>query len=186
MAADRSRPAGGAPPPKLQKSPTGLLGAFSLKVGGLNPDIFGDTIVPTVDVYDQYLNQGEQQVRNVSIATVVGQPFVNATLTVPNFKCWRVLAVGGFVSMNAADVALIAQIGIGVVSPANPVTSALIGAAYPPQLGTSGRTVGFALRPPLFLTSGWQLSFGFTFSGNVTVAVANGAVGTALIQEFDA
>lgn len=168
---------------QLQKGPIGLLGAFALKVLGRNPPAFGDSVVPIVDVYDQYLNQGEQQVKSSAVALNIGVPFLNVTFTVPTSKCWRVLGAGGFVSLNAADAALIAQVGIGILSPADPLNSALVFAQYPPQLGANGRTIGTSFRPPLFLTAGWQVSFGFTFSGNITAA--GSATGTLLVQEFD-
>lgn len=180
--ADSARPAGGLPPPKLQKAPTGLLGAFALKVGGLNPDIFGDTVTPVVDVYDQYLAMGELQVKTNLTATQLvtsnGFDFV-----VPNFKVWRVISGAWYGTLNAADVALKSVISVGVKSPNSGPVANLFGTQESAS-GVGFRAFGMTFRPPIFLTSGWALSLGM--NTNTAITISSNFFATCLIQEFDA
>lgn len=167
---------------QLQKSPVGLLGAFALKVLGRNPPQFGEAVQPVVDVYDQYLSQGELRGMVQSGATIVGNPVVQQTLSVPRGKCWRVIGAGGFVSVNVADVALIYQ---GTIAIGDPTGSAEIPVfTYNlPQLGVNGRNFGCTFRPPLFIPSGWNVAVTAVASANPTVAGT--FIASVLVQEFD-
>jgi hypothetical protein len=165
---------------QLQKGPLALLGAFALKVGGRNPPAFGDTITPTIDVYDQYIATSELQVKNVVLATALST-FNQALMPVPAGKAWRVLAASFFGSLNAADVALLTGIAIGALAPGG-ASSCNLASAFQ-EAGATPRSLAFTLRPPLFLPSGWQLAFAmFT---NTAITVTSNIQCNALVQELD-
>jgi hypothetical protein len=99
-------------PSPLQKTPTGLLGAFDLKTLGVNPTAFGDTVVPISDVSDMYF-LGNQRATGTS-NTAVTAPALAVVTLVPAGEVWRVKAVGFSVARNAADVALTPYVGLRV------------------------------------------------------------------------
>jgi len=171
---------------QLQKPALGLLGALQLKIGGLLPALFGGTIVPTIDVYDQYLAQGELKV----VQNTVPISLVNTTsalrTTVPNGKAWRVLGVGGYWNFAAADVALIVQGSVWVVAPGiNPGAelSCPVFTYNVPQLGQSTRSFGYQCPRPIFLPAGWGFFIDMVSSALPTVA--NTFTTTCFVQEFD-
>lgn len=169
----------------LQKSPLGVLGAFALKVLGRNPDKFGDTVLPTADVYDQYLLQTELQMQIVSAGITVAA-FSNASvLLVPPGKIWRVLSVGTQgATITGADLALVWAVIISAINPAGTqavvTTGVLVGSA---PIGAV-RGHGLYLPRPLVLPGGWGLRF--QFSTSAAVANANSIQNVALYQEIDA
>lgn len=169
----------------LQKAPLGLLGAFALKVLGVNPDFFGRTVVPIADVYDQYLATTELQIKQGSAVAAIGSGSeFPATFTVPAGKVWRV--IGGSISgsLNVADAAINVQGTFGVISPNSGPTAAVL-ATGPIMTGMQAgtRSFGCSFRPPIFLPSGWSISSGVLFSAVTTVVST--WLATALIQEFD-
>lgn len=167
---------------QLQKGPIGLLGAFALKVLGRNPTQFGDTITPTIDVFDHYLSSGELQRVGQTITIGIGALTANADQTVPNGKVWRVLGIGAAFVINAADAGLAFASHFSVKSPGGVTLTQIFSAN---SVGSStGRTVGFYAGRPLTLPGGWAINFVHTASGagpTVATAVASGV----LVQEFD-
>lgn len=166
----------------LQKSPLGLLGALALKTLGRNPDQFSSSVMPTMDVYDQYLATSElQMVVDTTNLTLTGE--TTKTFTVPTGKVWRLIAAGGRTGLNAADVALIMAGVVNLQSPNGAPQRTPIGVFLTPQLGQGLRAFGFNFRPPIFLPSGWKVLVDFDFSAAVTVAVPG--IASIVVQEFD-
>jgi hypothetical protein len=149
---------------------------------GRNPPAFLDSVTPVVDVYDQYLAAGELRTLFDNTAPPLAGSFTR-TFTVPTGKCWRVLGAGGFVVLNAADVALIAIGAVGIVAPNTPASAATVFAQYPPQNGVGSRVIGCSFRPPIFLPPGFAVTVTFGFSGAITIA--GNAQAQILFQEFD-
>jgi len=164
----------------LQKYPIALLGALGLKVTGRAPPLFSDAGVPSVDVYDQYLAAGEMKLVTTTMPT---KPAASnsVTLSVPTSKAWRVIATSVYGSLNAADVALKSYLSVGVQTPSSPL-AVLLTSAFDPG-GAVARQVGIPLRPPIFLTSGFLLSFGLATSAAITITST--FICAALVQEFD-
>jgi hypothetical protein len=154
----------------LQKGPLGILGWFSLKVTGRNPPGFGDSVVPVVEVGDNYLATSELQLQiattNLSLAT-----FNGTTFTVPNGKCWRLIAASWAVGLNAADVAL------------RSFCDNVIVAQNDQAGGILPRAVGATWRPPIFVPSGWTVAVTMITSGAITVAVPR--IASVMYQEVD-
>jgi hypothetical protein len=165
----------------LQKGPLGILGWFSLKVTGRNPPGFGDSVVPVVEVGDNYLATSELQLQiattNLSLAT-----FNGTTFTVPNGKCWRLIAASWAVGLNAADVALRSFCEIGIGSP-NSAPNNVIVAQNDQAGGILPRAVGATWRPPIFVPSGWTVAVTMITSGAITVAVPR--IASVMYQEVD-
>jgi hypothetical protein len=167
---------------QLQKGPLGLLGAFALKVLGQNPPNFGDTVIPIADVYDQYLATSELQIQRAAMATALAT-FTSTSFTVPAGKVWRLIAASMAGANNAADAALVSTDLIGLLSPNSTVFSVNIAQGALQTGAAVIRGVAVTLRPPIFLPSGWSISFGRSQSAAVTVT-ANVQVG-CMYQEFD-
>jgi len=167
---------------QLQKYPLGLLGALALKVTGRAPPIFSDALVPVVDVFDQYLAQGELQRVGTTTTLVAATKTITATLTVPNGKCWRLLGFGQSFVINAADVALVFG---GTMSIVTPAAAGVISMYVQNAIGSdTGRSTAFTLPRPLFLPAGWGVKVdGYTTAAAPAnnVIIANGL----LVQEFD-
>jgi len=89
---------------RLDKAPDGLLGTFDLKTLGRNPDKFGDTVEPGIDVAEFYLLRSRTCQSSggafASLGTATG------TLIVPNAEIWRVNLIGVLNVRAAADIAL--------------------------------------------------------------------------------
>jgi len=165
----------------LQKGPLGILGWFALKVTGRNPPGFGDSVVPVVEVGDNYLATSELQIQRQAVALLIA---VNtaASFTVPNGKVWRLIAAGSFGTNNAADNALVSVDQIALQSPSSGVFSVpIVFGAY--QTGANGRGCAGNFRPPIFLPSGWIVTWSRNQSAAVTVT-ANVQFGI-VYQEFD-
>jgi len=167
---------------QLQKAPLGLLGAFALKVLGRNPPQFSDVVVPTADVYDQYL--ATQELQQLTVAGNANLAASNTrTFTVPNGKVWRLIGAGAQIGLNVADVALKSIITVNIQSPNGGLPDGLIGSGVTDTGGAAFRAFGLALRPPIFLPSGWIVGLGLNTSAALTVAVP--MQGTVLVQEID-
>lgn len=168
---------------KLQKSPIGLLGAFALKVLGRAPDKFGDTVLPTVDVFDLYLAKSELKgVQTAAFVINIGGSIVNSPdLVVPNGKVWRVLALSTFTTLNIADTALVFSSWFMAISPT--VVTIALDSRVAVGYGT-GRNAGYCPSfGPLVLPAGWILRAGVGSSAAVTVATSSAF--NCLVQEFD-
>lgn len=143
----------------LQKAPSGILGAFLLKVLGKNPNQFGDVVTPTVEVFDHYLLQQELKNDNGvgagTITLTAGAQVVRGFATVPNGKVWRVLASGVFCTVAAADVALGFNVGLYVRMPGGAVTPFFTGQT---NGAATSRTAGFYFPRPLTLPAGWAIA----------------------------
>lgn len=166
----------------LQKSPWGLLGALGLKVTGRNPPLFSDAVIPVVDVYDQYLAQGELKgvsaSVNLSLAQSTGQ-----NLFVPNGKVWRVLGAGGSTGLAGADAAIVSTADISINNYNLGVAFPIVYAFAHNAMGTGPRAFGTWFSRPIFLPAGWGLAFHLSFSANITVAQPFFV--EAFVQEFD-
>lgn len=164
----------------LQKGPSGILGWFALKVTGRNPPLFSDAVVPVAEVGDNYLATSELQVKlaqsNTNLSTFTGQ-----TLTVPQGKVWRVICASCLCNLNAADVALVSEVSVGIQTPNIAPQSVLAAAAV--QSGNIYRVTTMIARPPIFLPSGVSLVGGLATSAAITVATPMSLA--ALVQEFD-
>jgi len=166
---------------QLQKGPLGILGWFALKVTGRNPPVFSDSVVPVVEVGDNYLATSELQIQRQAVALLLAVN-TGATFVVPNGKVWRLIAAGSFGTNNAADNALVSVDQIALLSPLSTVFSVPI-VLGPYQTGANGRGCAGTFRPPIFLPSGWTVSWSRNQSAAVTVT-ANVQVGI-VYQEFD-
>ena len=165
----------------LQKGPLGVLGWFALKVTGRNPPGFGDSVVPVVEVGDNYLATSELQIQRAAMATLLAT-FTSQSFTVPNGKVWRLIAASMFGTNDAADAALTSVDTIALKSPNSTVFSVSIvhGAN---QTTANARGCAGTFRPPIFLPSGWGIAFSRSQSAAVTVS-ANVQIG-CVYQEFD-
>lgn len=167
---------------QLQKYPLGLLGALALKVTGRAPPVFSDALVPVVDVYDQYLAQGELQRVGQTITLLAATKSITGQQSVPAGKCWRLLGFGQSFVINAADVALSY---VGSLSITTPGGAGTLGLFNEVAIGfDTGRATAFTLPRPIFLPSGWGVNFGaFT----TAAAPANNVIVACgiLVQEFD-
>jgi hypothetical protein len=172
---------------QLQKGPVGLLGALALKVLGRNPPQFGDAVVPTVEVLDQYLAQGELDVQATGNVDVVGTTN-NAQILVPSGKCWRVLCVGFNVTTNAADIVDGYKVGFAILPPAG--VGNLVPTAYkdvppaPAGATLNGTRFGYYFPRPLFLPPAWGILFQIDTDRAITTQVR--MQGFLLRQQFDA
>lgn len=172
---------------QLQKGPVGLLGALALKVLGRNPPQFGDAVVPTVEVLDQYLAQGELDTQTTGNIDVVGTSN-NGALTVPSGKCWRVLCVGFNVTTNAADIVDGYRVGFAIQPPAG--AASLVPTAYqnvppaPAGATANGTRFGYYFPRPLFLPPAWGILFQIDTDRAITTQVRMN--GFLLRQQFDA
>lgn len=165
----------------LQKGPLGILGWFALKVTGRNPTGFGDSVVPVAEVGDHYLATSELQEVNVVMPTLL-QTTNGASLTVPNGKVWRVIAVSMAGALNAADAALLSQQNIGFQSPNGSPKSCLV-VSTTPYAFTNQRGAAATMRPPVLLPSGWKIVYALNTSAAITVT--SNIQCDAMIQEFD-
>src|SRR5262245_56671279 len=166
----------------LQKSPLGFLGAFALKVLGKNPDVMSDAVVPTADIYDQYLLTQELTRQGATVTLLAAATSIAGNLTVPAGKMWRVLAVGAAMTINAADAALLFDVAVAVLPPGAPAPAQFV--SFRPAGTTVGRSNGLYLARPLVLPSGWSLNYTVTTSAaapanNVPTSV------NALVHEID-
>lgn len=169
---------------RLQKAPSGLLGAFKLKVDGANPSAFGDGIVPVVDVFDQYLADELTPYTTGPTAAGVGSNQFTQTFSPPAGKVWRLVAAGGYGIVGGADAAFV---GAGIIilrSPSGPLTNPFLYAAPLPQLTTLARPFAQTFRAPIFVPPGWAVQTQVQWSANLTVGGFH--TGTVLVQEFDA
>jgi len=169
---------------ELQKGPLGLLGWFALKVTGHNPPLFGDAVVPVVEMGDNYLLTSELQIKQpaagVNTGTVASW---SSVFTVTSGKVWRVLGAGSYVALNAADVAIVIDGSVWMLSPnSGPVGIPLFG-RNPPQVAQNLRTAGCTFRPPLVVPSGWAVQLRWDASAALTVSVP--WFPSVLVQEID-
>lgn len=166
----------------LQKAPLGVLSAFALKVIGRNPTEFGDTLVPTIDVYDQYLvNQELTRVQTAAIL-LAATTSIGVLMPVPAGRIWRVLAVGTTGNNNVADGALLFDMLVQVTTPiggaAVPIVNDRLGGSSTSKFGA------FYLGRPLVLPAGWGLSFLLTTTAAAPANNVNQTV-QALVHEFE-
>lgn len=164
----------------LQKAAHALLGAFNLKVLGQNPDRFGDTVTPVVDIYDQYLvNELLRVSTTVTIAGGSGVTSLVGSPTVPQGFSWRVIAVGCLHNPAAGDVAISTWCAVGASQPnasSSPFFSAqTVGAP-------TNRIASSLLARPLFLPSGWRLDFSSYLSAGPASNLP--MTGVALVQQI--
>ncbi len=138
---------------------------------------------PTIDVFDHYFGIGELQVVKSGAQALTLTAFQNFIFTPPVGKCWRVLAAGGHVGLNAADTALVSMGSIGVLGPGQTVNGADVFAFAHNAMATGVRTWGTTFRPPLFVPNGFSVNVSFATSAAVTVA-ANW-FSSLVIQEMD-
>lgn len=157
----------------LQKAPLGLLGAFSLKTLGHNPANFSDAVVPTLDVYDQYLAEDIREIRE-ELTIAIGTRTGSMSHTVPRGYAYRVLGMGCHFTLNVADIALTATVATSIQVPA-----AVAGIYVEPGgtmiiTGATGlvRELGLWLPRPLFMPPGFSISMRVYLSANVTVATS--------------
>lgn len=167
----------------LQKSPQGLLSAFDLKVGGQNPDHFGDTVSPAIDVLDFY-GAPNLEFALTTVAIGIGIATATLSLTVPNGKIWNVKGIGPSLALGAADVAFTAQARAIISNPSNTAGISPVGGSFIPT-GVANRSIP-APTPgvPLLLPSGWIVRCEFVLSAIATQAAT--AILAVMRQEFDA
>lgn len=158
---------------QLQKPPTGLLGWFQLKVGGRNPTAFSDTIVPTLEIGDNYLLQGEVAVEtglgtNGAIGTTAAPQM---QVTVPAGKLWRILAIGTDLGLAVADNAFdtAVQITFSMQSVSALIAHLSTNGAKSPG---NGRYAAFYFPRPFLLTAGNIIVLSQYFSAALTVAAS--------------
>ena len=142
---------------RLQKSPTGLLGAFELKTLGQNPSEFGEQVVPVVDVLDNYV-AGDQRIERNQTTLANPATFTSSTHRVPNGKVWRLLGISFAGVLDVADAALTTTVDVrlspdpldSVVVLLQPVGPLLRGGSL-----TRACKAAFVMPRALFLPAGW-------------------------------
>lgn len=173
---------------QLQKAAQGLLGWFNLKTTGRNPPTFGDTVTPVVDIGDSYLVQGELDISQATAIATGATTSGNSTLTVPNGKFWRVLAVALQVTPNGADIGIAQDVSVRVLPPAGAGTPCVIASAVFPVAaagaGLNSHLWGLYLPRPLLLPSGWALLYQINLDRAASINVAGSCF--ALRQQIDA
>ena len=111
---------------RFSKSPFGLLGALDLKALGQNPETFGDTIAPVLELAPFYFPPVVRQfVQNIAGPITAG---TSVALTVPANEAWLVYLAGGTIPLLTADAITDAG-GLYIAYQANPSAAAI-------QLGT--------------------------------------------------
>lgn len=169
---------------QLQKAPSGLLGWFQLKVGGFNPPGFSDTVVPVVEVGDNYLATSELQINVGAGLPTALAAFNSVQFTVPAGKAWRLKAASLIGALNVADVALLSICTIAIQSPNSaPFAVRLAVRNDPGGGGALPRAVAWQSATPIFLPSGWKVSFELWTSAAITVTST--LLTAALYQEID-
>jgi hypothetical protein len=154
----------------LQKAPQGVTGALNLKVTGRQPDEFSTVVQPTVETYDQYLQQ-DVQIQRVQ-GTITG-PSVAAALSVgPSAGAmFRVYGFGAFVGpLNIADIALTADFQFSVFRPPGVFCQLTNQVRILGGVGLS-RTAGLYLPRPMWLANGLRLQSTIQLSGAPTAPV---------------
>lgn len=148
---------------KIGTSPRALLGVFGMKVGGENPPFFAETVVPTVDVYDQYLSdlagiapETVNPAAGVVTAEVFEGPIV-AGIT------WRVFSLGVVTMLVVgADVGQDSNMSLWLVAlDGNQVPIASL--EY--FVTQTERTIGVLFPRPLWLPPGWRVRASAVLSG---------------------
>lgn len=151
-----------------------------MKVGGENPNRFGETVMPVTEVFDLYA----QPVRAAATLTIAGGSVssLTSTLTPPKGYAYRVLTVGTSNEINAADVALKVTTIISVVSLATAVTDIMPFYAAETVGTPLFRKAGLALPHPLFIPPG----FAIAFTVDTSAVPANNLATTisALVQQI--
>jgi len=160
----------------LQKSPRALLAALELKVSGDNPTVFGDSVVPVIDVYDQYLIDRALMATG---STAITQPATSGSvvLTPPAGEAWRVRSIGAIVNVDAADVAIDKQLFIAIRDAAG--SSSVIVAAES-SLAFASLFGGIYLDRPLWLPAGWTIN---TFGALASAPTVDWAVSVRAMYE---
>ncbi len=137
----------------LHLSPQALLGALQLKVQGQNPNEFGATVTPIIDVYDQYLTD---RVFVSNVAANVATPLTTgAVITAPTLQTetWRILGIGCYALLAAGDAAIDVTLGVQMFSPAG------VTFPYSAERSITGtlHELGVYLPVPFWLPKGWSV-----------------------------
>lgn len=148
---------------RLQKSPLGLLGAYALKTDGRNPPEFGESVVPTTDVTDFYLQPQMELARDT--ATITG-PAVGAAaeLTVGEGELWRIWGASLFFVLAAGDAALLSAPRLAILQPTAPEVLYLPLFTSTNVTGAHNRVFSSMLPRPLLMRAGLQLNAALTLS----------------------
>jgi hypothetical protein len=155
--------------PNINRLPLGLLGFLGIKNGGRYPQELSDTLAPTWDLSDIYLNaNAENRVDVLAIAALGSQAF----FTVPAGEAWYVIIASAATGTLGAGVTI--ELGLQTTDAAALVTTALT------QM-SGARTVG--QRCAVALERGIYLPPGSTFGINCTQLVA-GPVNVTLATRF--
>ena len=161
---------------KLQTAPIGLLGALNMKVGGENPDLFGGRVTPSVDVLDNYLLDKEA-VQGASVALAIGATNGVVPLAAPAGFIWRVLATSAILVVNAADVAINANVSIEVLPAGSPAACQVSNQPFV-GLQLTQRHHGWYADRALLLPPGWSMQARVNLTAALTVA------GTLVVEVY--
>jgi hypothetical protein len=170
---------------QLQKAAQGLLGWFSLKTTGRNPPVFGESLLPVVEMGDNYLLQGELSAENVLGTNIgIGSSSGQITFQVPANKVYRVLAIGADLALAAADNAFTTDwyIFVNFAAPSS-LTGYIFAGAMQASAAGNARIGAFYLPRPLLLPPSASIVVGFRSSANLTVAASNH--GSLIRQSID-
>lgn len=169
--------------PRIGTAPRGLLGALEAKIGGENPRDLGMTVVPTIDLYDQYLIE-RTGIATESAAIAIGTAVTTVTL-LPGATgvLWRLLGVGAIATVAAADDDHMTMLEVFLVNPTGtticPMMPALL--TNTPGIGTPNlltRSNGVMLPVPFWLPPGFYLQ------ARVTVDPVPSAAGTLSLRSI--
>ena len=140
----------------LHKAPQGILGAFALKTLGQNPDVFGGTIRPGVDVFDHYLFDELQRRFDNPVVTNPATVSSLGSIIVPQGQVYRILAIGVNGALDAADVALTGLVSVSVNPTQSPGPINIWSADF--VKGGVFVQAGLYLPRPLTLPPGWEVN----------------------------
>lgn len=101
------------PDSPLQKAPTGLLGALNLKTQGRYPQLFGETLVPVLELTDFYLHPNRTALTFAAALTV--GPGQVGTLVVPDGQAWSVKGISVVLARAAGDAALTPEFDVNLL-----------------------------------------------------------------------
>lgn len=164
---------------QLQKGASGLLGWLALKVTGRNPPLFGDSVVPTIEVGDNYLLAGEFLTETVTGTFTTGnQDSSTMSFTVPNGKVYRVLSIGADLSLDAADKAFVASWAAFISLQGQ--GAGYIAASLMDPVGNVGRAGALYLARPLLLPPAARMN---VFVRTGTVLSANATVHAYMVRQ---
>jgi len=149
----------------VHKPPVGFLGGLDLKTVGRVPDELEQAIRGGFDLTDLYLAANLRRIATtMTIAGGSGATVLNTGLRIPQGQNWRIIGASMSSAIAAADVAITVNALFGVTAAANPADTTLIHGGVLMIGNTLFRAAGFTPNRPIYLPSGWVVTFNITTS----------------------